>query len=233
MKKVLLILLITSLSGILLYSKDYYMEFQTYTKENQKETSAMSKVWLNPHHIRVEQNNIIIILRNDRTMILYAYKNSKKYYCFDKKQLFLLDILMNFMLYGTHYKIENVQLLQKEDRVIHGWNCDKMRITILSDNGFQTRSIMTIWATTKLQLGYSIMDQIVPLIHNPFSTIKDISDKLAGFPVLAEGIIDLSNEPVQIKGELLKAEETKLNDDIFEIPKDYEEMKFDLSDTKR
>lgn len=232
MKKATLILLIISFTGILLYSKDYYMEFQTFTKENQKESSAISKVWLTPHKIRVEQNDVIIILRNDRTMIFYAYKSSKKYYCFDKKQLFLLDILMNLMLSGTHYKIEKVQMLQKDNRVIRGWNCGKTRMTIISDNEYQTRSILTIWTTTKLQLGYSIMDQIVPLIHNPFSTIKDISDSLDGFPVLAEGIINLSNEPVHIKGELLKAEETTLNNDIFEIPKDYEEMKFGLSDTK-
>lgn len=137
------------------------------------------------------------------------------------------------MLSGTHYKIENVQLLHKNDRAIHGWICDKMRINIISKNGYETRSILTVWTASKLQLGFSIMDQIVPLIHNPFSTIKDIADKLDGFPVMTEGIINLSNEPVYIKGELLKAEESKLNDSVFEIPKDYEEMKFELLDANK
>ena len=227
MKKAVLLVCMV-LSSILLYSKDYYMEIKTYTKTDQKESSSVSKVWLAPQKMKIEQNKEMVILRNDINSLFYGNIATKKYLSFDKKKLFLLEIIMNLMLSGTHYKIDTIQFLQKDVQNINGWNCYKTRITVVTDDRYKTRSILTVWSAKKLTLDYSVMDHIVPLISTPFSTIKEFADKVEGFPVLVEGIVNVGNDPVHIKGELVKATVTSFPDKIFDIPSDYEEMNFNL-----
>lgn len=212
-------------------SKDYYMEIATSSKTGDKESSVTSKVWLSPKKIKVEHADIIIIVRNDLNTIYYAEMTDKKYMVFSNEKLSLLELAISVILNNTHYNIKDVKLLDKQEK-IKDWKCTKAQVSLSNNETQDVNSIMTIWSTKKINLEYSVLDEIIPLVHQPFSLLKELRKKIEGFPVSVEGEINLSNKPIYIKGDLTKFEKKSLNNDVFEIPKDYSEIKLQVPKEK-
>jgi len=211
-----------------LIAQDYYLEAITNTKNENKNSTSYQKIWLSPNKIKFVQNNIQLIIRTDLEKVYYINDSKKSYLSFDKMDLFLIDAIALYIMPNFDLKVINIQELPEIKTKINNWNCYKTRLFIKSNNN-DDLSTVNVWSTKDFNLGYSVINELIKIMKNPFSQLKEAADKIKGFPILIEGNIIYDNENYTVRSEVKKINAiSKSKERIFDIPEGYTEEKIDI-----
>ncbi len=214
---------------VYLIAQDYYLEAITNTKNGNKNSTSFQKIWLSPNKIKFSQNDLQLIIRTDLEKIYYINDLKKTYFTINQKELFIIDMLSFYIMPSLDLQIVNIQELPEIKKRINDWNCFKTRLLIKTNTEDENISIINVWSTKEFNLGYSLLDELVEIIKNPFSIIKEAADRIKGFPILIEGNIFYHNENYIVRSEVKKiSKNPKQKEGIFDIPKGYKEEKINI-----
>jgi len=204
------------------------MEILSYAKGNEGEYIAINKLWTSPYKLKLEHNNLIFILSKDSKELIYAIKSKNSYIKFQGTTLFALELILPLMIPEKNLQVESIQPFYEDIKTINNYLCFKTIVNFKNKIKEKPSSI-TVWATRKLNIEYSILNIINSVIEYPFSKIINIANQINGFPILIQGDIMFQNENYFVKYELLKFQQIEIKDKVFELPPDYKLIEYNFS----
>ncbi len=118
-----------------------------------------------------------------------------------------------------------------ETKVIHGWKCQKYIQSLEMGMGPSTSS--EIWASTDVKLDFQLLSKfnsammaLNPMIRGMVAEMEKETQKIKGVSVLTETTSMIMDQKVKSSVELLEVKTGTAPSGIFEIPAEYQLMKW-------
>ena len=179
---------------------------------------SLTRSWITEQKVRIEQPDQIMLILFDKKKVQTLIPSEKQFIEMTFEEMDQLLNLSNMLMEATN-KNEVVFAKFGEAKKMKDWSAYLIKAE--TETG-----IINIWLSEDVKMDRDALLKVYQKIPGMASFVSSMekSMQFPGFPVLTKIEMEIMGMEIKTSIELLKAEKRSFNEELFKIPKDFEQI---------